>query len=80
MSVPYIICFVLLGIAGIANLVAMIFLILSVMNLYGSNMRKIYSPNFTLKLFICEPIINVHDDIVGLDNRKGGEENKTTDG
>lgn len=78
MSIPYIITFVFLGIAGIADLIAIIVLILAIVDGIGSDTGKFYSSDFTFELFIHEAEPKSDDNFVCLDNRESGEKEKST--
>ena len=78
MSIPYIITFIFLGIAGIADLIAIMFLILSIVDGIGINTGKFYSSDFTFELFVHEAEPKSDDNFICLDNGESGEKEKTT--
>lgn len=77
----YIVCFVLLGIGALANLIAFIFLLLSsnlfdwLFDWFG---RNDIEDNLlgSFKLFIHQPITDLDINSGELDERKGGEDDK----
>lgn len=76
MSVTYIICFVLLGIAGVANIVALVFLFLSLMSDLGGNKYELNSSNRAYAIFVRESKTNINRDSIGLNGGEGREQNK----
>ena len=78
MSTAYIICCILLGIAGIANLVAMVYLFRLIL-FCRNNPYKFHAADFTIQLFIREPILNIDADGRVLNRRESREQDKTAD-
>lgn len=77
MSVTYLICFILLGIAGIANLIALVILSITLINRYSIHMRKSNFLNGMYSISICKFKTNINNNAVSMDNRESREHNKT---